>query len=307
MDNVIDKFKEYLEVNKFERSEVAPLLGIDRTTLSKILNGNYKSDASIYFGKMNELMTSNSMVPEFVEYELEKLFPSGDAERIIGVCGACQDEQAVGLIAGKTGCGKTYTLRNYQMSSSKVIYIECDATMTCKDMLSEIELRLGLGLSERSGSLSRRSNYIKEFFRKNNGYLLIIDEADKLITRDTIKKIEILRNIHDQSPVGLIIAGEILLISLLKQHNERLLNRVDFGTQLQGLTINEVKKYVEFIGIKDITDKAMAELIERGTDISRGGCFRLLHRTLKNVVRAAGNQRVNSDHIEEARRMMIKI
>lgn len=305
MDKIIDRFKDFLTANNIAVVDIAPTVGIDRTTLSKILNGSYKSDASIYHNKMIEIMESTSKTAEAVNYELNKLFPSGDAERIIGVCGACQDEQAVGLIAGKTGCGKTFTLRNYQMSSEKVIYIECDATMTSKDMLSELELRLRL--SDRTGSLSRRANYIKEFFRKNLGYLLIIDEADKLITRDTIKKIEILRNIHDQSPVGLIIAGENQLISLLKQHNERLLNRVDFGTQLEGLSSNEVKKYVEFVGITDITDKAMAELIERGTDVTRGGCFRLLHRTLKNVVRAAGGHRVTSEHIEQARRMMIKI
>ena len=40
---------------------------------------------------------------------------------------------------------------------------------------------------------SRRVHGIRDFFNTNKGYLLIIDEADKLVSKYTQKKMEILR------------------------------------------------------------------------------------------------------------------
>ena len=79
-------------------------------------------------------------------------------------------------------------------------------------------------------------NGIREFFNANRGYLLIIDEADKLVSKYTQKKMEVLRGIFDQSDVGLVIAGEPKLEAAIKTYLTRMANRVDFYTQLGGLS-----------------------------------------------------------------------
>ena len=43
------------------------------------------------------------------------------------------------------------------------------------------------------------------FFNTNKGWLLVIDEADKLVSKYTQKKMEILRAIYDQSDVGVVM------------------------------------------------------------------------------------------------------
>ena len=59
-----------------------------------------------------------------------------------------------------------------------------------------------------SGTIWKRVNRIREFLNINTGYLIIVDEADKLINKYTAAKMEILRGIFDQSEVGIVIAGE---------------------------------------------------------------------------------------------------
>ena len=81
----------------------------------------------------------------------------------------------------------------------------------------------------------------QDFFNANEGYLLIIDEADKLINKYTQKKMEIIRGIFDQSDVGIVIAGEPRLEAEIKGNLARFANRMDFYYKLKGLSPQEVK------------------------------------------------------------------
>ena len=95
-------------------------------------------------------------------------------------------------------------------------YIECDDTMSSRDLVEAIER--SIGLPNGYGTIWRRVNGIREFFNTNKGYLLIIDEADKLVSKYTQKKMEILRAVFDQSDVGLVIAGEPKLEAQIKTY-----------------------------------------------------------------------------------------
>lgn len=131
------------------------------------------------------------------------------------------------------------------------------------------------------GTIWSRVNRIRDFFNANEGYLLIIDEADKLINKYTQKKMEIIRGIFDQSEVGIVIAGEPRLEAEIKGSLARFANRMDFYYKLKGLSQQEVKDYLEGY---DVDDAAMMEFISRATN-TQTGCFRLLDRTLNNVIR----------------------
>lgn len=165
----------------------------------------------------------------------------------------------------------------------KVAYIESDDTMSSRDMVKAIEKALGIPVGY--GTIWERVNGIKEFFNVNKGYLLIVDEADKLISKYTQKKMEILRSIFDQSDVGLIIAGEPKLESQLKGYLSRFANRVDFYCSLKGLSQKEV---IEYLKPFPFNDEALQEMIKRATN-NQTGCFRLLDRTLNNIIRLKGD------------------
>lgn len=150
---------------------------------------------------------------------------------MLGVCQSCQEYIGLGIVVARSGYGKTYSLRQYA-KLPRVAYIECDDTMSSRDLVEAIEK--SLGIPSGYGTIWRRVNGIRDFFNTNKGYLLIIDEADKLVSKYTQKKMEILRAIFDQSDVGLVIAGEPKLEAQIKTYLARMANRVDFYVSLKG-------------------------------------------------------------------------
>lgn len=228
-------------------------------------------------------------------------FESNDFMGIMGLCSLCQETQDLGIVVGKSGFGKTYTLGNYA-KLPKVIHIECNETMNCKDIIRRIES--AIGLPKGSGSIDERMGRVCSFFSTNKGYLLIMDEADKLLSKYTIKKIELIRNIADGSGVGVVLAGEPALEASLKAYDERFANRMGLIYKLGGLNRKEVERY--FHGY-EVEDAALEELYQRACNRNTG-CFRLLDRTLNNVIRilkTSDKRTITYDVLKEASGMMI--
>lgn len=299
---------------KMSKAEAALRMNYSRSALSQYLNGKYASDPTEIEKKIVGFLRESGSAGEAEgaaqaeEYdtpgirEKVEFFESRDFTQTIGVCQACQENMGLGIVVGKSGQGKTHALKRYA-KLQRVAYIECDDTMACRDLVEAIEIELGIPRGY-GGTIWSRVNRIREFFNVNEGYLLIIDEADKLINKYTQKKMEILRSIFDQSDVGIVIAGEPRLETTLKSSLTRFANRMDFYYKLKGLTQNEVTDYLEgFV----IDDAAMGELISRATN-HNNGCFRLLDRTLNNIIRILrerGEQQVTLKTVSEASSMMM--
>lgn len=301
---------------KMTKAEAALRMNYSRAALSQYLNGRYASDPTEIEKKVMEFLESTGgtgqigglpaaegkktgavLLKKKVEF-----FESRDFVQAIGVCQACQEYMGLGIIVGKSGQGKTHALKKYA-ELPRVAYIECDDTMACRDLVEAIEIGIGLPKGY-GGTIWSRVNRIREFFNTNEGFLLIIDEADKLINKYTQKKMEILRGIFDQSDVGIVIAGEPRLETELKGNLARFANRMDFYYKLKGLSKQEVADYLEGY---DIDDAAMGEMVSRATN-AQGGCFRLLDRTLNNVLRILkqkGETRMTLKVVSEASSMMM--
>jgi DNA transposition AAA+ family ATPase len=157
---------------------------------------------------------------------------SRDTLAILGICDHSQQQRKLDVIVGRSGYGKTYTLKAYAENTKRVAYIECDATMGCVDLVEALARALNLKLV--SGGLYAKVNAIRSYLNAYKGHLLIVDEADKLISKQTQKKMEILRGIFDQSEVGLVIAGEERLEVDLGTYLARMANRVSYCITLQG-------------------------------------------------------------------------
>lgn len=303
---------ERLKELKMSKAEAAAMhMNYSRSALSQYLNGRYASDPTEIEKKIKEFLMETGgiegVASDSEEEEGAKLrtkmeyFESRDFVQTIGVCQACQEYSGLGIIVGKSGQGKTYTLKKYAQLQ-RVAYIECDDTMACRDLVEAIEKELGM--PKASGTIWSRVNRIRDFFNVNQGYLLIIDEADKLINKYTQKKMEILRAVYDQSTVGIVIAGEPRLESELKGNLTRFANRMDFYYKFKGLNQTEVTEYLEGY---DIDQAAMGELLSRATN-HNNGCFRLLDRTLNNVLRVlkdSGKTQITLKVVSEASSMMM--
>lgn len=304
-ETVLRNVSNYIEKNGLTKEQLSNEVGISRPVLSKVMNGKYDGNIANVEATIIEFLKAKGEYTDILPVQTKKIvevptfYKTNDAANIIGICKAAQEQSGLGIIVGKSGVGKTYTLKQYS-KLSKTCYIECDDTMSVKDLVEAIQRSIGIPSS--SGTVWKRLETIKDFFSVNMGYLLIIDEADKLINKDTQKKLELLRAIFDQSNVGLVIAGEPRLEIMIKTYLNRFANRIDFYTKLSGLSKEEVKSYLEYF---NITEDAANELVARATE-SQVGCFRLLDRTLKNIFRIIDkNEEITSEIIYKASNMMM--
>lgn len=308
-----EQMNERLAELKMTKAEAAMRMNYSRAALSQYLNGKYASDPTELEKRVREFLRASGGMTDSPVQEGTKtgtgtlkkkveFFESRDFVQTIGVCQTCQEYMGLGIIVGKSGQGKTHALKKYA-ELPRVAYIECDDTMACRDLVEAIENGIGLPKGY-GGTIWSRVNRIREFFNTNEGFLLIIDEADKLINKYTQKKMEILRGIFDQSDVGIVIAGEPRLETELKGNLARFANRMDFYYKLKGLSKNEVADYLEGY---EVDEAAMGEMISRATN-AQSGCFRLLDRTLNNVLRilkAKGETRITMKIVSEASNMMM--
>lgn len=311
-----EQLEERLKELKMTKEEAAMRMNYSRSAISQYVGGKYQSDPTELEKKIMEFLkesggmaengaessgkvTGSTQIPQLKKKT--EFFESRDFVQTIGVCQACQENTGLGIIVEKPGQGKTHALKKYA-KLPRVVYIEGNETMNCKDIIRRIEKRIGMSRSY--GSIDERMENIIEFFNVNEGYLIIMDEADKLINKYTIKKLELLRNITDAADVGLVIAGEPVLETLLKTYDKRFTDRTDFYYKLRGLTPQEVKDYLEGY---EVDDAAMNEMISRATNAQRG-CFRLLDRTLSNVIRVLkqkGDTKITMKNVSEASAMMM--
>lgn len=283
------RLKNLQEQRGVSVADIARDINYSRTTVSRYISGKYDSDATELEAKLAEYLTRHTGVshevtapaPKPVPAKRPQFYGSRDAKAVLGVCQSCQEYTGMGLVVGRSGYGKTHTLREYA-KLPRVAYVECDDTMSSRDLVEAIEE--ALGIPNGYGTIWRRAKGIQRFFKVNLGYLLIVDEADKLISKYTQKKMEVLRAIFDKSPVGIVMAGEPKLEAQVKVYLARMANRMEFYARLDGLTPSEVEG---FLGGFDIADDAMLELKARACN-PQTGCFRLLDRTLNNVIRIEG-------------------
>ncbi len=290
---------------------VAEDIGMSRTTLSLYLRGLYESDPrnveeklTAYLERKTGIQANDAAEKTQVRKPVGTL-KSKDALTVLNLCDQCQQLRQLGVVVGRSGFGKTYNLRGYAANNSRVAYIECSDTMGCRDLAEAIAGELHV--TRNSANIYSLVQAIRYNLNAYKASLLIVDEADKLASRDTFKKMEMLRNIKDQSDAGLVIAGEERLSELLRQPElERMANRVDCYARLSGLTPEEAGEYVTSYGAEADED-ALNELVSRAAG-SRFGCFRLLDRTMNAVLRVLtgrGETRISGEVIREASRMMM--
>lgn len=229
-----------------------------------------------------------------------KLCNTEDFAGVTSVCSICQRSGGFGIITGRSGYGKTYSLQCYA-ETEKVLYIECSECMNTMDLISEIQELLNIP-AKPAGSQHYGARRIIDYLRAHEGYLLIIDEADKLATKFTQKKLEVLRYIQDRSGAGLVLAGEPVLKGLIQRYITRTENRIDCIYELNGLKDYEV---IDYLSGYSFTEEAEKEMIKRATG-AKTGCFRLLARTMNNIIKVAPEAKViDIETVREASDMMM--
>ncbi|MCX4297414.1 MAG: AAA family ATPase [Lachnospiraceae bacterium] len=318
--DLIDRVNVKCKELKKTKQDIADMMGVNRSTVSQYLNRKLGDQQSEQISRLEEwfenwlaevgepqsftLADGESMeAGHTAPFRKRENFETTDFKGVTAICTMCQEMHRLGLVFGKTGYGKTYALRNYA-KLPRVAYLECNDIMNGKDIVRRLEH--AIGMPKGTGSVDERIENLTSFLLANKGYLLIIDEADKLLNKYTTQKIEMFRTITDATvgSTGIVFAGEPSLKAKLTSYDIRLANRMGNEYELKGLTRSEVERYFEGC---EVEEEAFEELCRRAYN-RKTGCFRLLDRTLDNVMhilKITGKNVLTYDVLKEASNMMV--
>jgi DNA transposition AAA+ family ATPase len=222
----------------------------------------------------------------------------------IGMCYRCRQENVMGLLIGPPGSGKTVTINSLNEKFEDILIITARVTMTVKDFLDAIAQAINITVY---GSNNKRFEQIAETLKKQK-LTLVIDETENLI-KSSISKIEIARQLHDITGIGIIFCGTPRLEELIirgpngRDNLAQLYSRMLYRYELQGLKSKEVTKFLTDF---NLNKESINELKAIAMSTNRGGIrvfTNVLGRCL--AISQAKGQPVTKELIREVINMMI--
>lgn len=168
-----EQINDYLAASKTSIATLASEIpGYSRPTISRYLSGKYEGDITSIEALLADWLARRTGaevdIPERPGKSGMKpvFYESRDAVKVLGVCQSCQEYIGLGIVVARSGYGKTYSLRQYA-KLPRVAYIECDDTMSSRDLVEAVEK--ALGIPSGYGTIWRRVNGIRDFFNTNRG------------------------------------------------------------------------------------------------------------------------------------------
>lgn len=154
-------------------------------------------------------------------------------ETLIACDDAGENSPRLGLFYGFSGYGKTVAAA-FSAARTGAAYVEAKSIWTQRTILEEIAKELGIAKLGRTGP--RIMQQIIDTLAADPRPI-IIDEMDHLVKRQSV---EIIRDIHDATRVGIMMIGEESLPSKLKEW-ERFDNRILMATPAQPASIADAR------------------------------------------------------------------
>jgi DNA transposition AAA+ family ATPase len=200
-------------------------------------------------------------------------------------------------ISAPTGIGKTFTVTNLkneldegQEGQSRVGYLYVSEYGNRKtSIMNDVAEAFGFATAE--GGLGGRRAYkqLVNFFREREGYLLIIDEAQRL----DYGAIEALRCLMDQTALSMLFLGSDEFAERFKNKKKlageqygQFIRRVEWNTSASHATPGDVKNYLEAYAI-DVTKKEATMIAQR---IAERGDFATLYAAICMIGKNTRNE-----------------
>lgn len=163
----------------------------------------------------------------------------------------------IGLIYGEAGLGKTKTAQ-YLAIKFDAIYVRAINSMTPKWLMEEIAKELDEIPRFFTADIFRQCvNTLRQ-----NPQIIIIDEIDYLLK--DFKTIEILRDLHDETGVPIILVGMDLAKHKLKKYTH-LYDRISEIYHFTEFDFKDIKQITEELSEVEITDCAIKVILSKAT------------------------------------------
>jgi len=285
--------------------------GLNRSLLSNFLNhGRHTPGTLEKLMALRDRLENESEIlaapPEQVKSRrVNELIMTEDFQQAVGVCSLCHDDGEIGVIIGHAGAGKTTALLEFCKDRHDVVMIRGSNTMSVKEML--IAIGTGLGLGFIYGSKERMIRTII-LALKRNPVTLVIDEADQLVDKYSVARLEALRTIWDHAHIGMVLCGMPKLAKFLvkgpgsDENLAQIYSRVRRAYRMKGVKRDEMLRILDSY---DVTEQAKKYLLSRGAIINQGG-LRRLTRLMQNAMDLVDeNEPITLEIIREADGLLV--
>lgn len=183
-------------------------------------------------------------------------------ETLLACDQAGENSPRLGLFYGFSGYGKTVSAA-FAAARTGAAYIEAKSVWTQRSILEAIAAELGIARLERSAPriLQQIIDTLSSEPRP-----LIIDEMDALVKKQLV---EIIRDIHDATNIGIMMIGEEALPAKLKEW-ERFDNRILMATAAQPASVQDARRLADhYCTDVEIADDLVVLIAERCKGVTR--------------------------------------
>jgi len=235
----VDTVRDFMGGTSRSLNTVAKSAGISSATLSMFLSGKYQGDTDKVQAKLAAVMSREREKKE-LPVSVKGFIPTSVSRQVFEVAQVCRALGEIGVCYSAAGLGKTESVREYANKNLDVILIEADPGYTAKVLFSKIGKAVGC---------APRSN-LHDIFEdccerlKDSGRLLIIDEAEQL----PFKALEMLRRLHDNTGIGVLLTGMPKLIANLRGNRgeyAQLYSRVGMVLKIKSITMEDTAALLE--------------------------------------------------------------
>lgn len=268
-----EQTREYMKARQLSRQQMAELIDVRCHSLAKYLDSlpgcskeSVEASLRAYFLKL-ERVEARARRPEFI--------PTLTANLILEKLREADERQALALLYGPPGIGKTFAIEEFvdrvekpnNPEKPEVLLVTAHSASTPKSLLAALCLQGGIPHQATASTLA------ESLVRKlgTGHYLIIVDEANHL----NIEAMELLRYVYDLGRLGVVLVGTLRLYEIFTDGSrpagelEQLWSRVGICELLPGLTEYEARQVIQkTLGrIPEITTKQI--LRQTGNSIRR--------------------------------------
>ncbi len=176
-------------------------------------------------------------------------------------------------VFGPPGSGKSSVLNDVEREYSNAHYILCSPTMTMKNLLVQIANSINTHVKGDTFSVQKQ---LTDALASDPNHILLFDECEYL-HHGNVNKIDVLRQIYDESNVPMVMCGTYQLQNVLSganDHNQPQIFRRLFKAEFKSVSKEEFTKYLddlEKLLVIRFTADVRNELFALCTDVENGG------------------------------------
>lgn len=202
-------------------------------------------------------------------------------------------------ITAPSGYGKSKVLGAYCAANQSAILISSNASYSAKGLFEKI----AYATRQPTGCLERMVEQSIRHFANKRGMLLIVDDAHYLKP----KAFDCIRAVHDQSSVGVVIAGQPWLKTKVlgsgREEYAQIFSRVGIWRDEEkiGFSKQEVSEVIKAV-VKCSFDEPIAELLWLQSQMP--GALRRAIKLAERAVDIANEKIVTAEHIKTAQKLL---